>query len=187
MSDAKSKAMRRFLIAFVPALLILALLYVLVLTPQMSAREEALASLEAAKAEADRLDSLVRTLPYLEERHSILSELLPDIRRAITVEPETAEVLAQVNGFCEANEAMLMSFSATPPGPGEEVDELAEMGLSATISGSYDAVYGVLTDIQAWGRLITVDDLSVSSDGGEPPIITVGLRMRAFVQGGEGG
>lgn len=187
MSGTRTKAMRRFLFAFIPSLLLLVLVYFFALAPQMEAKEEALARLSAAKSEAERLEVLVGTLPHLRDRHSALSNLMPDIRQAITFNPETAELLAQVNGFCIERGATLMSFTATPPASEDNEDALMEVGLNAVITGTYQEVHGVLTDIQSWGRLITVDDLAISSDDGDPPTVTVGLRMKAFVFGGEGG
>jgi Tfp pilus assembly protein PilO len=160
------------------------LLYFLVLVPQRNTVVEAVAELEDAEARLAQGKAIVAALPGLRARRDALAALAPNLRKAVALDAETGEVLAQINGFCRTHGAELAQFSAMPPvtAPDSKMKETPpyfEMLVNASISGSYSAVHQVIADLQSWGRLLTIDHLSLTSD--DLANLTVGISMRAFV------
>ncbi|MEW6082260.1 MAG: type 4a pilus biogenesis protein PilO [Bacillota bacterium] len=184
MSLSRLTVRERFMIAVLVPCLLGGLLYFFVMVPQRNAVVEAVAELEDAEARLAQGEATVAALPGLRARRDALAAVAPNLRKAVALDAETGEVLAQINGFCRTHGAELAQFSAMPPVtvPDPKMTETPpyfEMLVNASISGSYSAVHQVIADLQSWGRLLTIDHLSLASD--DLANLTVGISMRAFV------
>ena len=184
MSRSRLTVRERFIIAVLVPCLLGGLLYFFVMVPQRNVLAEAEADLEDMEARLAQVEATVAMLPGLRARRDALAAVAPNLRKAIALDAETGELLAQINGFCRTHGATLEQFNAMPPvtkpdPKQKEAPLYFEMPVNASVTGSYRAVHQVIADLQSWGRLLTIDHLSLASD--DWANLTVGISMRAFV------
>lgn len=193
---------RNLLICGGAAVVILALWYAVLWSPQKSALSDATSRREAAEAMRDELTTRVARLRASQKDEPMKRAQVETLRTTIPDEPNLAAFILDTNDAASKSGIDFISVapaepapavpavpgaatpvSVPPPGgaaPAGAGAPPAEIKLQLQITGGYFQVLDFLNRVNEMPRLVVTDGLTINSD--EKAKLTVGLTARMFVR-----
>jgi type IV pilus assembly protein PilO len=169
-------------IAFGAAVLLLALWFLLLWSPQGNKLSDAKKRTDAAQAENSTLELRLARLQAAQKDAPELMAQGEQLRRAIPETPELAQFILDANDAASAAGVDFLSISPTPPVPGVGAAP-AEVHLSIAVTGTYFEVLDYLDRLNDLPRVVVIDTLGLTPGGGasaSPDQMSVSIAARMF-------
>jgi len=152
------------------------------------------AVLETAERERDALDAQVRQLRSVEANKERFEAQLERLQLAMPDRAELARFIRSIDAIREQTGVRLMSVAPSEP---IAVSGVGTIQMGIQIDGDYFDVMDALRrleDVDAIGRLVVIDSISLTPSGGDagatgigPPPVSATLTARMFTGEVEGG
>jgi Tfp pilus assembly protein PilO len=160
----------------VAAIAIVAIWYFMIFGKIGSDTDAVSDEIDAARAEQQSLEAELRQLEAIEERLPETQAELEDLRGALPQAPQLAAFINEANAIAAATRVSWVSVSPSEP---IQTGSVATTQMTIEVGGGYYEVLDYLHRLEGISRLVVVDSLNLTAEGGEQGAVAGAPQLRA--------